>query len=1011
MSFQLDPNILAAITEEARQCFLDEDAPEYLQALQSGVKQERQSLDFTPMLRAAHSIKGGAGLAGLSGLQELAHKLEDLMEAIQKDRIEDVEVGWELVAKSIDEVAFILSQARTTSDIEVDYDLIAALESLVEEEDNLQSEIENNNTVSGSNLVVKALTEDLERQLVEIEALTADLPPEILQQGISSFYDECSFLGETLDLPWLMETITAANTFVEQASPQEALGIIQEFIPEIREQRDRHLTETTLTTTNNQQSLGSVNFVVQALQEDLEVKFSEIAELTPDLPPEILHQGISNFYDECIFLGETLNIPWLLEKATSLGEVLQVFPPNQTLLMAQELIPDLRSQRDEYLTEMGLVQPIQDIAETKETPAPIEDIEDTGTLEVSTIFNKKNTSQAQLRIPLQKLETMTNNVEELILIQARLNLGQKQLQQSQKRLYHLNRQFEPIREQVQGFYNQLAVGQKSVNNSLNQEKQANNNNSSVAIASHQGDFDSLELDRYTELHGTLQSFQELMLRIQETRNDIDLINRNLAENLEQVRRNVDTLYSNVTDSRLVPFLVLAQRFVPQIQSLNRRYNKSVNLEIIGEDTLVDQVLLEQLQTPLTHLVNNAFDHGIESTQERLALNKSAIATIKLQATVENGQLTIVLQDDGRGIDLKKVYQKALAKGIIASDWAFAEFTSQEILNWIFLPEFSTADQVSNISGRGMGMDIVRNQIRKLRGNLEVETKLHQGTTFILRLPVNLSLTSLLLVQLQNRTIAIPSSNIRDNLLYRELSFVNREKSLIRWQNQEVSLIPLSQLLPCPRQPFQITQPKVFIILETGSDLIAIAVDSLVAEEELIVKPFDDTIPIPPYLAGCTILGTGEVVPVLLPQGFDLSSTQTNKDITPSSTTAASTTPTVLVAEDSVATRKMLEKILVSVGLKVIVCRDGQEAWEQFQANSAQINLVISDIEMPRLNGFELLEKVKQHPVGQNIPVVMATSRTGDRHRKQATELGATGYLGKPVNPQELLATIQPLLTI
>ena len=733
-----------------------------------------------------------------------------------------------------------------------------------------------------------------------------------------------------------------------------------------------------------------------------------------------MHQGISNFYDECIFLGETLNIPWLLEKATSLGEVLQVFPPNQTLLMAQELIPDLRSLRDKYLdkylTEMGLVQPIQDIAETKETPAPIkdievEDIEDTGTLEVSTIFNKKNTSQAQLRIPLQKLETMTNNVEELILIQARLNLGQKQLQQSQKRLYHLNRQFEPIREQVQGFYNQLAVGQRSANNSPNQEKQTNNNNSSVAIASSQGYFDSLELDRYTELHGTLQSFQELMVQIQETRNDIDLINRNLAENLEQVRRNVDTLYSNVTDSRLVPFLVLAQRFVPQIQSLNRKYNKSVNLEIIGEDTLVDQVLLEQLQTPLTHLVNNAFDHGIESTQERLALNKSAIATIKLQATVENGQLTIVLQDDGRGIDLKKVYQKALAKGIIASDWTFAEFTSQEILNWIFLPEFSTADQVSNISGRGMGMDIVRNQIRKLRGSLKVDTNLHQGTTFILRLPVNLSLTSLLLVQLQNRTIAIPSSNIRDNLLYRELSFVNREKSLIRWQNQEVSLIPLSQLLPCPRQPFQINQPKVFIILETGSDLIAIAVDSLVAEEELIVKPFDDTIPIPPYLAGCTILGTGEVVPVLLPQGFDLSSTQTNKDITPSSATAASTTPTVLVAEDSVATRKMLEKILVSVGLKVIVCRDGQEAWEQFQANSAQINLVISDIEMPRLNGFELLEKVKQHPVEQSIPVVMATSRTGDRHRKQATELGATGYLGKPVNPQELLATIQPLLTI
>ncbi|MDJ0741869.1 MAG: hybrid sensor histidine kinase/response regulator [Xenococcaceae cyanobacterium MO_167.B27] len=895
MSFQLDPNILAAITEEARQCFLDEDAPQYLQALQLGVQQNPQNLDFIPMLQAAHSIKGGAGLAGLSSLQELAHKLEDVMEAIQKDRIKDVEVAWELVAKSIDEVAFILSQARTTPDIEVDNNLITALESLVKGEDNSQPEIASNNSVSGNNLVVKALTEDLEQQLLEIEELTADLPPEILQEAISNFYDECMFLGETLDLPWLVE------------------------------------------------------------------------------------------------------------KATSLGEVLQVFPPDQTLLMAQELISELRSQRDDYLTEMGLVQPIQDMEDTTVIPEPIED---TIILQASTIVTQKNTSQAQLRIPLQRVETMTNDVEELILIQSRLNLGQKQLQQSQNHLLKLNRQFEPIREQVQVFYNQLAIGQRS-----------SNNNSSVALTSDEDDFDALELDRYTELHTTLQSFQELMVQIQETRNDIALINRNLAENLEQVRRNVDGLYKNLTDSRLVPFLVLAKRFIPQIQSLNIRYDKSVNLEIVGENTLVDQVLLEQLQTPLTHLINNAFDHGIESIPERLALEKSTIATITLEATVQNSELVIVIQDDGRGIDLNKVYQKALAKKIIASDWAFEEFDSQEILDWIFLPEFSTADRVSNISGRGMGMDIVRSQIRKLRGSINVDTKLDQGTTFTLRLPVNLSLTSLLLVQLQNRIIAIPTRSIQDNLLYRELDFVNGEKSLIRWQNQQVSLIPLSQLLPCPRQPFQLTQPKVVIILEQGSKLIgrsarkrrfAIAVDSLIAEEELIVKPFDDTIPIPPYLAGCTILGTGEIVPVLLPQGFNLSSIKTDKNITPPSVTTASTISTVLIAEDSVATRKMLEKILVSVGLKVIVCRDGQEALEQFQVNYSQINLVISDLEMPRLNGFELLEKIKQHPVGLNIPVVMATSRTGARHRKQAMELGATGYLGKPVNPQKLLATIQSL---
>ena len=1004
MSFQLDPQILAAITAEARQCFLDEDAPEYLQALQLGVKQNPQSVDFTPMLRAAHSIKGGAGLAGLSGLQELAHKLEDVMEAIQKAQIDDVAVGWELVAKSVDEVAFILSQARTTSDIEVNDNLIAALESLVSNNQESESQLERESSQSSSerNLIFKALNADLEVLLAEIADLNLDLPAEILQSGISSFYDECLFLGETLDLPWLLEIITTAKSSIKSASPQEALSITQDLIPEIREQRDRYIINTTAELTTPQPSLSSANFVVQALQEDLAAKFEEIQELTPDLPPEILHQGLSSFYDECLFLGETLNLPWLVEKVTPLGEVLAVFPPDQTLLMAQELIVELQSQRDTYLAEMGLVQPQTAIAKTPE----IEAIADTNSVEVPQSVNQVNPSQTQLRIPLPKIESMTNKVEELILIQARLNLGQRQLQESQKRLSVLNRQFEPIREQVQIFYHQLAVEQKSTSNFWHHQP---NTASSIATKSSQTNFDTLELDRYTELHSTLQSFQELMLQIQETRSDIELINRNLAENLVQVRRNIDGLYDNLTDSRLVPFWVLAKRFIPQIQALNLRYDKSVNLEIEGETTLVDQVLLEQLQTSLTHLINNAFDHGIESTPERLAHHKSATATIKLQANVENSQLVIIVQDDGRGIDLKKVYQKAINKGICQPKKAFTSLDPQEILNWIFLPEFSTTKQVSNLSGRGMGMDIVKNQIQRLRGSLEVKTELHQGTTFIWRLPVNLSLTSLLLVQLQNRIIAIPSSNIRDNLLYRELDFINAEKSAIRWQNRQVELISLAQLLPCPRKPFQLTQPKIVTIVETGLELIALAVDSLIAEEELIIKPFDQTIPIPSYLAGCTILGTGEVVPVLLPQGFNLASSLTTKDIALFATTAVSNTPTILIAEDSVATRKMLEKILVSVGLKVIVCRDGQEALEQFQASMAEIDLVISDVEMPRLNGFELLAKVKQH--SPDIPVIMATSRTGDRHREQATELGATGYLGKPVNPQELLATIQSLIPI
>jgi chemotaxis protein histidine kinase CheA len=563
-------------------------------------------------------------------------------------------------------------------------------------------------------------------------------------------------------------------------------------------------------------------------------------------------------------------------------------------------------------------------------------------------------------------------------------------------LRSLTRQFEPLREQIQNLYNQLAIESIA-------------GGTSTSSAANELEFDSLELDRYTELHGSLQTFQELMLQIQETRTDLELVNQEITEDLEQVEKNLATLYTKVTESRLVPFRILAQRFIPQIQTLNRRYQKSVHLEIQGQETLVDQVLLEQLQTPLTHLLNNAFDHGIESSQERQQNHKSETAKIVLEAKVDHNQLIIKIQDDGRGINLEKVYQRAQERGICPSDREFNQFSSAEIINWIFQPDFSTASQVTDLSGRGIGLDIVRTQVRKLRGNLQVHTQWGQGTTFTIKLPLNLSLMSLLLTQVQNRIIAIPSNSVKETILYPELDWTSSEKSAINWHQKTVSVVSLASLLPCPRSPLVSVQPKIAIVLETALGELAILVDSLLGEDQLIVKPFDDTIPIPSYLAGCTILGTGEVSPVILPQGLEIKSAVATIPVSAPSPTLTSQTSTILVAEDSVATRRMLEKILSAVGYQVIVCRDGQEALDVLDQHQTRIDLVLSDIEMPRVNGFELLQNIRSHPVWEKIPVVMATSRTGDRHRQQAMDLGATGYLGKPIQPQELLEKVESLL--
>ena len=1030
MSSQLDPAILAAITAEARQCFLDEDAPEYIEMLNSGI-QDRAQPDYNALLRAAHSLKGGAGLASLSSLQQLAHKLEDVLVGLQQSKIDEVELAWALVENSIGEIGYVVSQAHNVDEAIANPELIVALEALMGSESESEAVDEEPIASGGNNndLIRTTLTEELENSFTAIEELAFDTEAELVSELLSSFADECSFLAETLDLPWLGEAVAPISESLksEDLDALEALLLTQEIIGQLRAQIAEYL-ENLLVETEAEPSEDlavsgvDLSFVATTLNQDLEELCQAISELEMDTPESVIQEAITAFADECTFLSETLELPWLAEAVAPVESLLTECDPLEALLTVQQLVVEIRQQRDAYLvnsvaeeseeavfsTELKLDSEEDDARDGERAFFDLnEDDEDAAMSTVmfapptvskekivaKVIEVQKPAANTQVKISLEKLEGMTNTVEELIISQSRISRQQKVLNQANRRLRLLTRQFEPIREQIQDLYNQLAIG------SINQGQQSE---------LYSEDFDALEMDSYSDLHISLQSFQELMLQIQETRTDIDFIDREISADLEQTEQNLDKLYSGVTDSRLVHFDTLAKRFIPQIRGLSQRFDKPVDLKIEGKNTLVDQILLEQLQTPLTHLLNNAFDHGIESKYERIANGKPETATIALNAKLQNNQLIITIKDDGGGINPKKVFNRAVERGICSADKSIDDFRPEEIVNWIFEPDFSTAAKVSDISGRGMGLDIVLNLIRQLRGQLFVTTEVGFGSTFTITLPLSLSLQFLMLIQLQNRLVAIPHISILEILPYRELYFTDSQKEYINWQNKTLPLASVSNLFPCPRQPLQIAQGQVCIVLQTGSEPLAILVDAIAGEERLIVKPFDETVPVPSYIVGCTILGTGEVIPVIMPQGIakDALDSVSVKD---STTTIAQTTSTVLIAEDSIATRRMLEKILIAAGYQVLVCRDGQEALEQLSQYQGRIDLIISDIEMPRVNGFELLEKARSQPTFKNTPIVMATSRTGDRHRQRAEKLGATDYLGKPVQPQQLIDTVASLL--
>ena len=1025
MSSQLDPEILAAITAEARQCFLDEDAPEYLEMLEQGIS-DRTNPNYTNLLRAAHSLKGGAGLASLTSLQHLAHKLEDVMLAIQQGQIEELELAWALVEKSIDEIGYVLSQARNVDDAIANPELIVALESLVGTSSNdTPKDVQTEEGDSSQNaLLHSTLAVDLEDSFIAIEELELDTPEEVIKPILSGFVDECMFIAETLDLPWLSEATAPINKAIADSDTVEVLLITKEIIAQLRTQITDYLSNVAA---NEKPTAANKNYelIATSLNEDLEEICQAIADLEMDTPEEVIIQALTGFTEECTFIGETLELPWLIEAVAPIEALTTEAEPLEALLTVQELVGEIRDLRDAYLDNLAGIESEaeeQVFLDTSEESLSEEEGtffdfgEDESEAELGTVIfaptavskekvdditqvaqKSSPATVEQVKIPLDRLQNMTNSIEELILTYSRFGRQQELLNQANRRLRSLTRQFEPIREQVQNLYNELAIGSSD----LAQKAQS-------AELPAESNFDSLEMDRYTDLHTSLQSFQELMLQIQETRTDLDFVDRELEEDIEQTQKNLDILYSEVTDSRLVPFDLLAKRFVPQIRGLSQRFDKQVDLKIEGKNTPVDQILLEQLQTPLTHLLNNAFDHGIESKYERFANGKPERATICLTSKLHKNNLVIAIEDDGGGINPEKVYKRAVQRGICPPDKPIENFQMGEILNWIFEPDFSTAAKVSDISGRGMGLDIVLNLIRKLKGQLQVETDVGLGSTFTISLPLNLSLQSLLLIQLQDNLIAIPHTSIREILPYQELYFTNNLKKEINWQGQIISLSAASNLFPRPRKPLNFSEGKVAIVLETAFKPLAILVDAIVREEKLIIKPFDETIPVPPYIAGCAVLGSGEVIPVILPQGLEQETilVASAKD---SKTTFANTVSTILIAEDSVATRRMLDKILTSVGYRVIVCRDGQEALEQVEQYKGRIDLILSDVEMPRLNGFELLEKIRAKTAFKNTPIVMATSRTGDRHKSEAKKLGATDYLGKPVQPQKLIDTVSALL--
>ena len=527
------------------------------------------------------------------------------------------------------------------------------------------------------------------------------------------------------------------------------------------------------------------------------------------------------------------------------------------------------------------------------------------------------------------------------------------------------------------------------------------------------DFDPLEMDRYSKLQQISRSLVESCSDLRDLHGTLKDNARSVETVLIQHSRIGRELHIALQQTRTVPLSkVLIPRVRKTLSALSKELEKPVSLSVLKVDGELDRNVIERLTGPIEHILRNAIDHGLESEQERLKNGKSAKGLICLDVFREGSELVIEIKDDGKGIDVDAVRKKAEQRGIINTD---ETVTDEEVMQAIFEPGFSTAGKITQISGRGVGLDVVSSEIAGMGGSVRVHSKQGEGTMFKLRLPFKVAMSRALLVTAANETFAIPIDSIvgvvRVSSFELEEQYHSDQPKMV-YANQEYDFHYLGKLLMGAEPEYNLEQFAALPVLlaRMEDQMVAIQVDNLLGSREVTVKTLSQKFSAIFGVSGATILGNGKVVTIL-----DLPELVGKKSISPlrSSTINAekpfekklpdNSAVRALVVDDSVTVRKVTSRLLERQDIDVQLAKDGQDALEQLENSTP--DFVLLDIEMPRIDGFEVLERMSRDDRLSNIPVIIISSRSGEKHQLRASELGASAFLGKPYQDAHLLEVI------
>jgi len=638
---------------------------------------------------------------------------------------------------------------------------------------------------------------------------------------------------------------------------------------------------------------------------------------------------------------------------------------------------------------------------------------------------KQRLTDSTMRVDVKYLDSLNNLVGELVVNRNLLEQDQERLQQFITNLLHQVQLLSDVSQRMRDQYDRSLLeasltagrGGHSYNFDSSYAIEGASSNSTVS-----SEFEGIEFDRYNTFHVLSQEIIELIVKVRESASDIEFV----VGETDQVTRQLGTITTQVQDdlkqSRMVPFAQIADRLPRGIRDRALKTGKQAELEIFGRETLIDKAILEQLTDPLTHLVNNAIDHGLEDPGTRQAAGKSATGKLTVRTYHQGNQTVISIGDDGAGISTSRVKQSAVFKGVRTQS-EVDKLNDSEVYALLFEAGFSTATEADEFKGRGVGLDVVKTCIDEIRGVIIVESAIGKGTTFTIRLPLTLSISKAMFCISDRARVAFPVDGFEDMVEVPQSQIVLNDKGqpCLPWRDTVLPFQHLSNLLSYSRH---ISRSNIYgkqendelciIILRNDTSYLALQVDQFLGEYEIVIKQLEGPIPQPAGIAGATVLGDGRVMAIAnVLELFDIASGRLRPSVSgitvqPPVEEDIAVDPTVLIVDDSITVRELLSLTFAKVGYRVEQAKDGQDAWEKLRAG-LPCDMIFCDIEMPRMDGLELLSRIQKDTRLKEIPVAMLTSRGADRHRQSAIQFGAKGYFTKPYLEEELLSASKRLL--